>query len=106
MNHATRRETLVGLHVTDDEGYSKYRAAMTPLLTAAGGSFHYDFKIQETLIGPTDPPINRLFVISFPDEATMGRFFADPKYVAAKEEFFESSVDSVNIMATFEHPVE
>jgi len=94
-------EILVGLHVTDNESYSSYRAAMTPLLEAAGGSFRYDFTIAETLKGVTDPPINRLFVISFPDEATKDRFFADPTYVAAKEEFFESAVDLVDIIATY-----
>ncbi len=102
MSITNTHDTLVGLHVSDDASYTNYRAAMTPLLEAVGGSFHYDFKIQETLIGPTDPPINRLFVISFPDEATMNSFFADPNYVAAKEEFFESAVDMVNIMGTLE----
>jgi len=103
MTTATRHEILVGLHVTDNESYSSYRAEVTPLLEAAGGWFRYDFKIGETLIGATDPAINRLFVISFPDEAAKDRFFADPTYVAAKEEFFESAVDMVDIIAAFDH---
>ncbi len=98
-----RHEILVGLHVTDDESYANYRAAMTPLLEAAGGTFRYDFTIERMLKGAVDSPINRLFVISFPDESTKEAFFADPEYLAAKEEFFESAVDMVDIIATYEH---
>lgn len=103
MPNATRHEILVGLHVTDDESYANYRAAMTPLLEAVGGSFRYDFTIAEMLKGSATPPINRLFVISFPDEAVKESFFTDPRYVAAKREHFESAVDLVDIIATYEH---
>jgi uncharacterized protein (DUF1330 family) len=102
MPSVRRHEILVGLHVTDSESYSTYRAAMTPLLEAVGGSFRYDFSIAETLAGVTVPPINRLFVISFPDEATKDAFFTDPDYLAAKKEHFEASVDKVDIMAEYE----
>ncbi len=103
MPAEARHEILVGLHVTDDESYTNYRAAMTPLLEAAGGLFRYDFTIERMLKGTADPPINRLFVISFPDELTKEVFFADAKYLAAKQEFFESAVDMVDIIATYEH---
>ncbi len=75
---------------------------MTPLLEAAGGFFRYDFTIDQTLKGATDPAINRLFVISFPDKATSEEFFADPAYVAAKDEFFDSSVGLIERIASFE----
>jgi uncharacterized protein (DUF1330 family) len=103
MTTATRHEVLVGLHVSDDESYSKYRAAMTPILESIGGSFRYDFTIDEMLKGDANPPINRLFVISFPDEAAKDGFFTDLAYVAARGEFFEPAVDLVQIIATYEH---
>ncbi len=43
MSNATRHEILVGLNVTDDESYSNYRAAMTPLLPEFHGAFRFDF---------------------------------------------------------------
>ncbi|MFT5286102.1 MAG: hypothetical protein ACI8TQ_002270 [Planctomycetota bacterium] len=103
MSTATRYEHLVGLHVSDDETYTKYRAAMTPLLEAVGGFFRFDFTIDKTLKGGTDPEINRLFVISFPDQATSERFFEEPAYVAAREQFFDASVDMVERIASFDH---
>jgi len=42
-------EYLIGLYVTDDEMYKKYRTAMYPLLQKYGGDFGYDFKIAEVL---------------------------------------------------------
>ena len=106
MPNPTRHEILVGLHVTDEESYTNYRAAMTPLLEAAGGEFRYDFTIDKMLKGSATPPINRLFVISFPDEVTKESFFGDPRYVAAKQEHFESAVEMVDIIATYERAVE
>jgi uncharacterized protein (DUF1330 family) len=103
MSNATRHEILVGLHVTDNESYSNYRSAMTPLLNSVNGAFRYDFTIAETLVDDSTPPINRLFVISFPDQAAKEALFADPTYLAAKAKHFDSSVDMVNIMATYEH---
>ena len=103
MALATRYELLVGLHVSDNEMYARYRAAMTPLLEAAGGHFRVDFTIEDVLKGPQDPAINRLFVISFPSERASDAFFADPDYVAAKDKFFGASVDRVEIIAAYEH---
>lgn len=42
-----RHEILVGLHVTDESSYAKYRAAMTPLLEGVGGFFRCDFRVGE-----------------------------------------------------------
>tara|TARA_R110002072_G_scaffold4174_2_gene29473 strand:- start:64093 stop:64419 length:327 start_codon:yes stop_codon:yes gene_type:complete len=104
MSDTTRHETLVGLHVTDDDTYAKHRAVMTPLLEAVGGFFRYDFTIDAMLKGESDPAINRLFLISFPDAATEAAFFADPAYLAAKQQFFEAAVDKVNILGTLVAP--
>ncbi|MFT4515399.1 MAG: hypothetical protein ACI89X_003058 [Planctomycetota bacterium] len=104
MSEAIRHETLVGLHVTDHNSYAQYRAVMTPLLEAVGGFFRYDFTIDAMLQGDSDPAINRLFLISFPDAATETAFFADPAYVAARNEFFESAVGMVNILGTLVAP--
>ncbi len=103
MPAESRYEILVGLHVTDDASYSRYRAAMTPLLEAVGGSFRYDFTIERMLKGVADPPINRLFVISFPDESTQKAFFEDPEYLAARKKFFEPAVDLIDLIASFHH---
>lgn len=103
MTDSPRHEVLVGLHVVDHDSYAAYRAAMTPILEAAGGYFRCDFTVDRVLKGPTDPPINRLFVISFPGEREKDAFFADPEYVAAREEHFEPAVTRVEVLATFEH---
>jgi len=42
-------EILVGLNVTDDELYQKYRDEMTPILKTYGGGFRYDFTIEKVL---------------------------------------------------------
>jgi uncharacterized protein (DUF1330 family) len=98
----TTHETLVGLHVTDEAGYQRYRAAMTPLLEACGGRFRYDFRVSEMLRGETPEPINRVFVIAFPSVEVMHRFFADPKYLAIRREHFEPAVRSVTRIAAYE----
>jgi len=103
MPNSTRHEILVGLHVTDDASYARYRAAMTPMLEAVGGYFRYDFTIARMLKGSASPPINRLFVISFPDEETKVAFFGEPAYLAARAEHFEGAVELVEVIATFEH---
>ena len=103
MPSQARHEMLVGLHVTDDATYARYREAMTPLLEAAGGSFRYDFTVAEMLKGDASPPINRVFVLSFPSSEAKEAFFADPEYLAAKQRFFEASVDLVELIATYDH---
>lgn len=96
-----RSEILVGLRVTDEDGYARYRAGMTPILEAMGGFFRYDMRVSELLRGQADEPFNRVFILSFPDGATRDRFFTDPAYLAVRAEHFERSVGSVTIMAGY-----
>lgn len=95
-------ENLVGLHVTDESSYQRYREHMTPILSRYGGGFRYDFKIAETLRSATPAVINRVFVISFPDAAAKVAFFADPEYLAVRERYFAPAVAAVTIMAEFD----
>jgi uncharacterized protein (DUF1330 family) len=93
---------VMGLNITDDETYSLYREAMTPILKNYGGSFGYDFKIAEVLKSRTEDKINRVFTIEFPSEIEMDRFFNDAAYCAIKNKYFESSVNAKTIIATYE----
>ena len=95
-------ETLVALEVTDDLAYAAYREAMTPLLTAQGGDFGYDFRVSEVLRAETEAPINRVFTIHFPDEERMKAFFADPEYLAIRAKHFEPSVGHATLIARYE----
>lgn len=95
-------ETVVGLKVTNDELYSDYRKAMTPILTKYEGGFRYDFKILETLISEDQKPINRLFLIYFNNKESKDRFFKDPEYIKIKETFFTPSVESNTIISEYE----
>lgn len=94
-------EMLVGLNVTNDADYSKYREGMTPILKAIGGGFGYDFKVSEVLISETDNEINRVFTIFFPDEDKMKAFFSDSDYLKIKEKFFTNSVKETTIISTY-----
>jgi uncharacterized protein (DUF1330 family) len=95
-------ETLVGLHVTDEAGYARYREGMLPLLEACGGRFRYDFQVREVLRSETPEPINRVFVIAFPSAAVMEGFFQDPRYLAVRERHFNPSVKSVTRIAAYD----
>ena len=68
-------ETLVALNVVDDEAYQAYRDQMMPILHRYGGGFGYDFRVSEVLRSETDAPINHVFTIHFPDEATKDASF-------------------------------
>lgn len=94
-------EMLVGLRVTDEGTYGRYRAAMLPRLESVGGGFRYDFKVSDVLIGPEDTRLNRVFVIYFPDRATADAFFIDPEYLVARESYFDRSVQDVTIIAEY-----
>jgi uncharacterized protein (DUF1330 family) len=96
-----RDEILVALRVTDDEGYTRYRAGMTPLLEAIGGFFRVDYRVSEQLQPASDEPVNRVFILSFPDSATREAFFADPAYLAVRAEHFEPAVARVEQLAGF-----
>lgn len=95
-------ERIMGIDVTDDVEYQKYREAMTPLLHAAGGDFGYDFKIAEVLKSKTDDTINRVFTIDFPSEEAMSDFFASESYLAVKKQFFDRSVASRTVISLSE----
>jgi len=60
-------DEVVGLQVTDEAGYARYRQGMLPILEEYGGSFRDDFRIAEHLRSEASHPINRLFLIAFPD---------------------------------------
>ncbi len=95
-------ENLVGLEVTDEAAYQKYREGMLPILARYGGGFRYDFRIAETLKSEVDAKINRLFMIHFPDRASKDGFFGDAEYLAVRREFFEPAVAAVTILAEYE----
>ncbi len=95
-------ETLVGLHVTDDEMYSRYRAGMTPILTTYGGFFRYDFRIGEVLKSETQEDINRLFVLSVPDREARDAFFSNEEYLEVRRQFFEPAVQAATMLAEYE----
>ena len=88
-------EIIMGLNVTDDEGYRAYRAAMTPILAQMGGTFRYDFTIAETLKNASDHPINRVFTIAFPDQQTSEAFFTDAGYLEVRAQYFDASVEGM-----------
>ena len=92
---------LMALNVVDEETYQAYRDGMTPILTEMGGSFSYDFRIDETLKSAADHAVNRVFVISFPDQATSDVFFADPTYKEIRARFFDASVGGMTEIARF-----
>jgi uncharacterized protein (DUF1330 family) len=94
-------ERWVGLLVHDEEGYRRYREAMTPLLHQAGGRFRYDFRVSQTLICESPDPINRVFLIAFESKAASDAFFADPRYQEIRKEHFASSVSHVSGLATW-----
>jgi uncharacterized protein (DUF1330 family) len=75
----------MGLHVTNDEEYQKYREGMIPILNSFGGSFGFDFKIAEVLKSKTEDSINRVFTIDFPSKEVMEQFFSDPSYLEVKK---------------------
>jgi uncharacterized protein (DUF1330 family) len=88
-------EYLIGLQVTDEAEYARYREGMTPLLHEVGGSFRYDFRVSEVLKSESDHPINRVFVIAFPSREVADSFFAEPRYLAVRKAHFDSSVHGV-----------
>ena len=85
-------ETLMALNVVDADLYAKYRAAMTPLLEAHGGSFGLDLWVAEVLRAPIDKPFNRLFTIIFPSPEQREAFFSNAEYLAVRKALFEPSV--------------
>lgn len=93
---ASRAVTWYGLEVTDPEGYSRYRAGMTPILETYGGRFDQDFVVSQALRTTGSPRINRVFSISFPDAATRDRFFTDQTYRRVRASHFDGAVATVD----------
>ena len=94
-------EMTVGLVVTDQESYAKYRSEMRPLLEEAGGAFRYDFDVARALYGEGAGEVNRLFVIRFPSESNKDRFFADPRYVEIRRRLFDPAVKARVLIAEY-----
>jgi len=92
----------MGLDVTDDEEYQKYREGMMPILESFGGSFGFDFKVSEVLQSKTDASINRVFTIDFPSKEVMDNFFSDPSYLKVKNQYFKKSVRSAIVISMHE----
>ena len=95
-------EMLVGLNVVDDASYITYRQKMTPILEEFGGGFRYDFKISEVLKSEADSPINRVFIIYFPNELAKNAFFSDAQYLKVRQNYFDKSVTSTIILASYD----
>lgn len=94
---------LVGLTVTNDEGYERYRTLMRPILENYGGFFRYDFKVSQVLKTEAEHVINRVFIISFPDREKSDKFFADERYLEIRKEFFVPSVSGATTIAQYLH---
>ena len=95
-------EILVGLNVLDETMYAEYRSAMKSILSDYEGGFGYDFKVSEVLIPEGNTDINRVFTIDFSSKNNMEAFFSDAQYLVVKEKYFEESVGSVTIIASYE----
>ena len=99
-------ERVMGLHVSDDEEYQRYRDGMMPILHSFGGSFGFDFKVSEVLLSKTEDDINRVFTIEFPSKEIMDEFFSNPEYLAIKQRHFVNSVKSKTEISTHEKQIQ
>lgn len=95
-------DILIGLEVLDDAKYTEYRARMTPLLLAHGGSFGVDVRVSEVLQSPAAGAFSRLFTIRFPTVAAHDAFFQNAEYLAIRREWFEPSVGRVHQLGRYE----
>lgn len=95
-------ERIMGIYVSDDEEYQKYRNGMMPILKSFGGSFGFDFKVSEVLLSKTDDDINRVFTIEFPSKQVMESFFSDPEYLTVQKKHFNKSVKSKTVISLHE----
>mgnify|MGYP003636681243 FL=1 len=95
-------ERIMGLNIINDGDYQKYREGMIPILHSYGGSFGFDFKVNEVLISKKNDSINRVFTIDFPSKEIMDQFFTDPQYLAVKAKYFDSAVRTVTIISMHE----
>ncbi|MFT7003668.1 MAG: hypothetical protein ACJAWW_001020 [Sulfurimonas sp.] len=97
-----RFERIVGLYVTDEDMYTKYREAMLPMLETFGGGFSYDFRVSEVLKSEVEEKINRVFIIYFKNEESMNLFFSNEKYLEIKQKYFLPSVLDATEIARYE----
>ncbi len=95
-------ERIVGIYVSDDTEYQRYREGMMPILHSFGGSFGFDFKVSEVLLSKTKDDINRVFTIEFPSKEVMDAFFSNPDYLAVQKRHFVDSVTSKVMISTHE----
>ena len=95
-------EMLIGLDVSDQESYARYRAGMTPILERFGGGFGYDLEVAKVLKSPRDAGINRVFTIHFPSQSIANAFFQDESYREVRAAHFEPAVQATTIMAAYE----
>ncbi len=95
-------ERIMGLHVTDDAEYQRYREGMMPILKSFGGSFGYDFRVSEVLISKSADEINRVFTIEFPSKEAMEKFFSNPDYLIVQRRHFDKSVKSKTVISLHE----
>ena len=95
-------ERVMGIYVTDDDEYQKYREGMLPILKSVGGSFGFDFKVSEVLLSKTEDDINRVFTIEFPSKKIMEEFFSNPDYLEVKKRHFNGSVKSKTVISMHE----
>jgi len=95
-------ERVMGIFVSDDEEYQRYREGMTPILHSFGGAFGFDFKVSEVLLSKTDDDINRVFTIDFPSKEVMEAFFSSPEYLVVQKRHFANSVTSKTVISMHE----
>jgi len=88
-------EMWVGITVTDETSYQRYRDEMGPFLEAYGGSFHVDVRVTDVLRAPKPVGFNRLFALRFPNRDARDGLFSDERYVAVRAEHFQGSVGEV-----------
>ena len=94
-------DRIVALNVIDEGAYQRYRDGTADLLAEFGGRRLYDFRVSEVLASEVDHPINRVFLIRFPDRDAMVAYFAHPTYRAVRQESFESAVDGATLIGAY-----
>lgn len=102
---ANRHVLIYGLEVRDEPLYTRYRAAMAPILQRYGGAFGYDFMVSKVFKSEGTAPINRLFTMRFPSAQRAADFFADPGYLSVRAELFEGAVAAITKVASFDEPL-
>jgi len=95
-------ERIMGIYVSNDKEYQRYREAMMPILKSFGGSFGFDFKVAEVLLSKTTDEINRVFTIEFPSKDSMDNFFSNSDYLVVKKKYFNRSVTSTTVISLHE----